>query len=146
MATVENLSGVYEDIEFPFAGRYRLSFYAHSRLNDKTETGNYGPNPVRVWIAQGGVTNVIGYADTMSSEWVQRVFDFTVDEPGQYRVCIQGMSDPEEENIRREAHIDAISLKQVIGTADRTPPFPEAPDRVADTIFSAYAPLLQPSE
>ena len=123
MVTIENMSILYEDVTLPFAGRYRLSFYAHSRLNSKT--GNYQPNPLRAWIAADGVTNVIGYADTYNSEWVQRVFDFSVPTAGVWRVALQGCHNPDSASAIHEAHVDSISLKQIPEAADRTPPFPE---------------------
>ena len=122
MVSLENLSGVYEDVSLPLAGRYRLSFYEHSRLTGKG--GYYGPNPVRVWVAKGGVTNVIGRADTYNSEWVLRSYDFEVDAPGTYRVCIQGTMNPDDARYRREALVDAVSLRQVGLVTDVTPPFP----------------------
>ena len=123
MVTIENLAALYEDVTFPFPGRYRLSFYAHSRLNDKTS--NYQPNPLRAWIAADGVTNVIGYANTYNSEWVQRVFDFSVPSAGVWRVALQGCHNPDNVKAIHEAHVDAISLRQIPEAADRTPPFPE---------------------
>ena len=123
MITIENLTAIYEDVYFPAAGRYRLSFYAHSRLNDKT--GGYGPNPLRAWVAENGVTNVIGYADTYNSDWVQRVFDFNVSSPGTKRVAIQGCDNPENVKHIHEAHVDAISLRQIAPIANSTSLFPE---------------------
>ena len=123
MVTIQNMSILYEDVTFPFAGRYRLSFYVHSRFNDKT--GNNQPNPLRAWIAADGVTNVIGYADTYNSEWVQRVFDFSVPAAGVWRVALQGCHNPGSTSAKHEAHVDSISLKQIPEAADRTPPFPE---------------------
>lgn len=121
MATIENLSGIYQDVYFPFPGRYRMSFYAHSRLNDKT--GSYQPNPLRAWIAKDGVTNVVGYADTYNSDWVQRVFDFDVAEAGEYRVALQGRHNPEDVKHIHEAHVDMLSLRQISAKRDATPPF-----------------------
>lgn len=124
MKTIENLSALYEDVYFPFPGRYRLSFYTHSRLNDKG-TGNYGPNPLRAWIASGGVTNVIGHADTYNSEWIQRVFDFDVPSAGVWRVALQGCDNPENEKHIHEAHVDAITIRQIPVAPLMTPPFPK---------------------
>ena len=120
--TLENLSAVYEDVFFPFAGRYRLSFYVHSRLNNKT---NYGPNPVRVWIAENGITNEVGRVDTYNSEWVQRVFDFDIVSPGVKRLALQGCDNPENAQHLHEAHIDAISLHHIPAPAESRSLFPK---------------------
>jgi hypothetical protein len=120
--TLENLSALYQDVFFPFAGRYRLSFYVHSRLNNKA---NYGPNPVRVWIAENGKTNEIGRVDTYNSEWVQRVFDFDIDAPGVKRLALQGCDNPENATHIHEAHVDAISLHQIPAPAKPLTQLPE---------------------
>ena len=124
MLTNENNSIVYEDIHLPVPGTYRFSYYAHSRLNAKS--GNFGPNPLRAWVAAGGVTNVIGYADVYNSDWVQRVHEFTVSAPGVYRVALQGTVVPSVSTHVYEAHVDAISLRQVVGAGSRTAPLSTA--------------------
>ena len=124
MLTIENNSIVYEDIHLPVPGTYRFSYYAHSRLTAKS--GNYGPNPLRAWVAAGGVTNVIGYADVYNSDWVQRVHEFTVSAPGVYRVALQGTVVPSVSTHVYEAHVDAISLRQVVGAGSRTSPLSTA--------------------
>lgn len=113
--TVENLSVIYEDVALPSAGTYRYTFYVHSRLNDKT--GTYRHNPLRFWVEKkdSGVTNVIGQVDCYNSDWVQRFFDFTVDEAGTYRLALQGCDNPTAESKHfHEAHVDAISVKQIV--------------------------------
>lgn len=122
MITIENLSALFEDVYVPFPGRYRFSFYVHSRLNNKS---NYGPNRLRAWIAADGVTNVVGYADTYNSEWVQRVFDFNVPSAGVWRVALQGCDNPDDEKIIHEAHVDALSLRQIPDISGGLPPFSE---------------------
>ena len=120
MAAIGNLSYLYQDVALPFAGRYRLSFYAKSRPTGKT--GAYGPNPLDVTVNIGDATNRLGRVNTYNSGWVQRVFDFTVPSGGVYRVAFQGVDAPEGD-AAHEAHVDSISLKQVYETHDLTPPF-----------------------
>ena len=113
--TVENLSVIYEDVALPSAGTYRYTFYVHSRLNDKT--GTYRHNPLRFWVEKkgSGVTNVIGQVDCYNSDWVQRFFDFTVDDAGTYRLALQGCDNPTAASKHfHEAHVDAISVKQIV--------------------------------
>ncbi len=125
MVAIGNRSYLYEDVTIPFAGRYRLSFYTKSRLSNKT--GNYGANPLDVFVNIGDTTNKLGRIDTYNSGWTQRVFDFSVPSGGVYRVAFQGVNDVATNSsgnyVEKEAHIDSISLKQVHETRDLTPPF-----------------------
>lgn len=123
MIAVGNRSYLYEDVTLPFAGRYRLSFYTKSRLNDKT--GDYRPNPLEVSLVVGAETNILGRVNTYSSKWAQRIYEFIVPSGGVYRVAFQGMNNPTSASAEHEAHIDCISLKQVHETRDTTPPFDE---------------------
>ena len=122
MVAIGNLSYLYQDVALPFAGRYRLSFYAKSRPTGKT--GAYGPNPLDVTVSSGDATNMLGRVNTYNSEWTQRVFDFTVPSGGVYRVAFQGVDSPDGD-AAHEAHVDSISLRQVHETHDLTPPFDE---------------------
>ena len=124
--TVENLSVIYEDVALPSAGTYRYTFYVHSRLNDKT--GTYRHNPLRFWVEKkdSGVTNVIGQVDCYNSDWVQRFFDFTVDEAGTYRLALQGCDNPTAASKHfHEAHVDAISVKQIVRGVIDVADYPE---------------------
>ena len=69
---------------------------------------------------------MIGYADVYNSDWVQRVHEFTVSAPGVYRVALQGAVVPSVSTHVYEAHVDAISLRQVIGAGSRTSPLSTA--------------------
>ena len=120
MLVIGNISCIYEDVALPFAGRYRLSFYTHSRQN---KTGIYGPNPLEVRLIYGGKTNVLGRVDTYSTDWVQRIYEFTVPSAGTYRVELKGLTNPLNANAQYEAHVDSISLKQVHEERDLTAPF-----------------------
>lgn len=119
-ADLENTSAIYEDVYFPFVGRYRLSFYLKSRANAKSAESSWGPNPLRVWIAKGAVTNELARFGSYNSFWVQRTVDIAIDEPGTRRIGLQGVNDT---STIREAHIDSISLRQLNGTYDFAPPF-----------------------
>ena len=70
-----------------------------------------------------GATNEIARFGTYNSGWVQqRTCDFTAPSASVYRVAIQGTLDSDS---LYEAHIDAITLRQVLDTFDATPPFSE---------------------
>ena len=84
-----NLGGIKQDVNFPMPGRYRLSFYSHSRIGS-TRTGGYGPGDVRAWVLSDGVTNVIGHCHSTQTNWTERVFDFDVPSAGVRTVAIQG--------------------------------------------------------
>ena len=122
MLAIGNRSYLYEDVQLPFAGRYRLSFYAKSRMVGWKDSA-YGPNPLDVTFVAGTKTNVLGRVDTYNSDWAQRVYDFSVPSGGVYRIAFQGLHNPSDPNAEHEAHIDAISLRQVHETHDLTPPF-----------------------
>jgi len=135
MIAIGNRTYLYEDVAIPFAGRYRLSFYAKSRLNAKA--GAFGPNPIEVSVNIGDATNILGRVNTYNSGWTQRVFDFAVPSGGTYRVAFQGMNAPSDANAENEGHIDAISLRQATGTYDQSPPF----DAEAEIVVAAGARL-----
>lgn len=120
MIVIGNISCIYEDVALPFAGRYRLSFYTHSRTS---KTGIYGPNPLEVRLIDGVRTNVLGRVDTYSTDWVQRIYEFRVPAAGTYRVELKGLTNPTAANAQYEAHVDSISLRQAHGERDVAAPF-----------------------
>lgn len=124
MVAIENLSALYEDVFFPFPGRYRISLYVHSRINPPVQ---FGDNPLRVWIADGDVTNEVGRIQTTNSEWALKALEFDVASPGTRRVAIQGCSNPSDGSWYREALVDAISIRQIVESPARcmAPPFPQ---------------------
>lgn len=81
----------YQEVTFPEAGWYQLSFFAHSRYDQGTGFEN-GDNPVRAWLARDGVTNEIGVARAFSTNFQQFAYSFQVHEPGTYQFALQGTS------------------------------------------------------
>ena len=115
---IENLSKVYEDVYLPFAGRYRLSFYAHSRIDLPNKLGQYSPNPLGVTVSADGRTINLGTVDTFNSDWVRRTFDFNVPSSGVWRVAIQGLDDSGVKTVYRDSMVDSISLRQIPDTEE----------------------------
>jgi hypothetical protein len=103
--TFRGSASISQDVAFPAAGVYRLSFWQHTCLD-----GSYDANPVKAFLVNGGVTNVIGVADVVShTNFVQNAFDFRVDAAGTCKSVLCG-------SIRytyTEAMIDGISLRPV---------------------------------
>ena len=81
-----------QDIQIPAAGLYRLVLHAVRRV-DSINGDIFGNNPVRAWLAQGGVTNVIGWTRVDDPVFVRREFLFPVAAAGTYRFGLQGMTD-----------------------------------------------------
>ena len=110
--TLRGPASICQDVVFPAAGVYRLSFWQHTRL---TERATYGENPVRAFVVNGGVTNVIGVADAVShTNFVQSAFDFRVDAAGTYTVGLCGTV----RSTSAEAVVDEVSLMPMTASAD----------------------------
>jgi hypothetical protein len=103
-----------QDIQIPAPGLYRLVFHAAQRV--PMSYGNtYGRNPVRAWLAQAGVTNVIGWTRVDDSVLVRREFLFSVAAAGTYRLGLQGMTDNSAQfpGTDQNALIDGVSIDPV---------------------------------
>ena len=103
-----------QDIQIPAAGLYRLVFHA-TRRYDMQFGDNYGKNPVRAWLAQGGVTNVIGWTRADDAVFVRREFLFLVAAVGTYRFGLQGMTDNSEAfpGTDQSTLVDGVSIEPV---------------------------------
>ena len=111
---LERDGGAAQDVTFNQAGWYRLSFYASlSRRAFAPDGGWYSrPSPVRAWLAQGAVTNVIGNTGYFSNtNYCQYVWDFKVPAAGTYTFAVQGT----ETNKGYNACLDALSIRRMDG-------------------------------
>ena len=111
---LERDGGAAQDVTFRQAGWYRLSFYASlSRRAFAPDGGWYSrPSPVRAWLAQGAVTNVIGNTGYFSNtNYCQYVWDFRVPAAGTYTFAVQGT----ETNKGYNACLDALSIRRMDG-------------------------------
>ena len=118
-----DLGGIWQTVTIPAAGRYRLCWFDHYRLNVKASTDWYQPNPVRALLVREGVTNVIGVATCQSWMYVRHVFDFDVDKAGDYRLILQGTSPhvSADSGNSPEVTVGAVSLKKIDDKVADTP-------------------------
>ena len=124
--TLRGPATISQDVVFPKAGVYRISFWQHTRIADR---GTYGENPVMAWIAANGATNEIGRTDAVShTNFVQSAFDFRVNEAGTYTLGISGTSP----YTRTEAVLDGVSLMPVTVASEPM----EIPSGLAVTVVS----------
>ena len=111
--TIRGRASVWQDVEFPAAGLYRIAFSQHTRL---TERSTHGENPLTAYVAREGVTNVIGTALVVShTNFVQNAFDFRVDSPGTYTVGLKGTASESQ----YETVLDAVSLMPVTSATEQ---------------------------
>jgi hypothetical protein len=88
----------------------------------------YGHNPVRAWLAQDGVTNLIGWTRVDDTPLVRREFLFHVATAGPYRFGLQGMTanSPQFPGTDQNALIDGVSIEPVTDLAPNSMPLPES--------------------
>jgi hypothetical protein len=116
-----------QDIQIPAPGLYRLVFHAAQRCATYGSAGYYGHNPVRAWLAQGGVTNVIGWTRVDDNVLVRREFLFAVTAAGTYRFGLQGMTDNSTQfpGTDQNALIDGVSMTPASDLSPDGIPLPE---------------------
>lgn len=114
-------------------GLYRLRFHVHSRVDSNL---GYGKNPVKVyWIDADNapnVTNWIGVAAAVSTNFVERTFDFVLPEKSKaygIKLFFQGSyshiaGDAEYQAKDRTTILDGVSLKKVATNGTGLPDLP----------------------
>ena len=126
---LQNLGGVYQDITVPQTGLHRFTMHMRARADQP----GYGNNPVRVWLAQNGVTNILATVPTLySRNWMEVTFLADIPSAGTWRLGLAGQCRPDQ--IAREAaggakadidaHIDGVSLVRCRDTIDAAPSLP----------------------
>ena len=122
---LQNRMGVYQDLVIPQKGRYRFTMHVRSRADSLA----YANNPVRVWLAKGGVTNVL--ATTPSPyvrHWMEVSYLADVSEAGAWRLGIEGrgwMNDGDKPwPADLDVQIDAVSLVRDRDVRDDAPALP----------------------
>ena len=116
---------IWQQIEFPSAGLYRLSYFGHTRKDNIT---GKGLNPVKAfWVAEGStVTNWIGTATPKSTNFVECVFTFKVPSATRATFGLQGGTEPTNGNQGDHTTVlDGVSLKRVFSENDGLPDLPE---------------------
>ena len=126
---------LYQSVTFPTGGLYRLTVNLKTRGTTSPNTSN-GLNPIDVYLAKDGVTNLVGRSDTAATtNFNESAFMFTVPPAGgTYDVGFRGTSvwsGDEAARVDRTTLLDAAWLCRV--EADRDIDLPEHLDiEVAD--------------
>ena len=101
---IRNNASIWRTVAFPTAGTYRLSvasigrFYRYNNLHltDPGVLTRYSGNAFNVWVAKGGVTNVIGTFGVDDRErFVTHRFLFELPEGGDWEVGFSGLKQSE---------------------------------------------------
>ena len=126
---LQNMRGAYQDVTVPQAGLHRFTMHVRARADGTW----YANNPVRMWLAQGGTTNVLATTPTLySRNWMEVSYLVDVPAAGTWRLGIEGRCRPEVierenaggANADLDAYIDDISLVRCRDTVDAAPTLP----------------------
>ena len=126
---LQNVRGAYQDVTVPQAGLHRFTMHVRARADGTW----YANNPVRVWLAQGGTTNVLATTPTLySRNWMEVSYLVDVPAAGTWRLGIEGRCRPEVierenaggANADLDAYIDDVSLVRCRDTVDAVPTLP----------------------
>lgn len=84
---LQNGRGVCQDLQIPQPGRYRFTMHVRTRADLQV----YANNPVRVWLAQGGVTNVLATTPSLyARHWMEVSYLVDIPTAGAWRLGIEG--------------------------------------------------------
>ena len=83
---------VYQDIPNMDAGRYRLSLAARKRVSWGSPTAKE-TDPVRFWMAKGGVTNEIAQLAPPVTNFTMYSWTFVLPESGAWRFGVEGLGE-----------------------------------------------------
>jgi hypothetical protein len=113
---------LFQPVTFPTGGLYRLTVNLKSRGTTSPNTGN-GNNPVNVYLARDGVTNIVGRSDNAATtNFNEYAFTFAVPpEGGTYDVGFRGASvwsGDESARVDRTTLLDAAWLCRVESQRD----------------------------
>ena len=126
---LQNACVAFQDVAVPAAGRYRFKMHVRARADGSY----YANNPVRVWLARGGVTNVLATTPTLfSRNWMEVSYLADVPEAGTWRLGLEGRSRPDVDEREasgggradQDAHIDGVSLVRCTDVVDAAPSLP----------------------
>jgi len=98
---LKDSAAIWQDLNFPVAGAYRLSFWARSRIShygtgNAPDTLDFGGNALRASLIVGGVTNtIVETPRVVSTNFNRTVALFTVPSAGKHTLCIAGINDPD---------------------------------------------------
>ena len=121
---LQNGCGVYQDLTIPQAGLHRFTMHVRARADQDY----YANNIMRVWLAQGSVTNVLATTPTLyTRHWVEVSYLADVPAAGTYRLGIEGRCHGADTAYTADldAHIDGVSLVRCRDGQDTAPSLPE---------------------
>lgn len=120
---LQNRRGVWQDVSVPEAGLYRFKMHVRARADGSY----YANNPVRVWMAQGSVTNIVAETPTLyTRQWVEVSYLVNIPTAGTWRFGLEGRAheySPVTADL--DAHIDGVSLVRCHDTVAAAPTLPE---------------------
>lgn len=121
---LQNRMGMRQDITVPQAGRYRFTMHVRSRAD-----GNwFANNPVRVWLAQGAVTNVLATTPALyARHWMEVSYLVDIPAAGTWRLGIEGrgwLDDTAQVSADLDTQVDAVSLVRCRDEQDDAPSLP----------------------
>lgn len=111
-AWVIDHAAIYQEVSFPYAGRYRLRFCTRARHDTRYEANRYGPGArVKAVLARNGVTNDLYECATPTTNYVAHTVYFTVTDPGSYVFGFKGANEPTVSGMNdRMSLIDLVSI------------------------------------
>ena len=137
-ALIGDCASVYQDVTFPAAGLYRLTYYTRSR-NNWSNPGevrmSWGRNRLLAYTAANGKTNTIDIALVDTTNWVQHAAVFKVDAPATVSFGFRGLNVPTSKDALdgadnggrdKAAFFDGVSIVKV--DADVCEPVSLPPD------------------
>ena len=142
---IRNNASIWRTVAFPAAGTYRLSiasigrFYRYNNLHleDPGILTRYSGNEFNVWVAKGGVTNVVGTFGVDDRErFVTHRFVFELPEGGDWEVGFSGLKESEHKiagNSNWHSNggvLDGLVIERV--TTKAKPTLPKAAIEIAD--------------
>ena len=137
---IRNKASIWRSVAFPSSGTYRLSVSSMGRfyraydmhLSDPGILTRYNGNEFNVWVAKGGVTNVIGTFGVNDRErFVTHRFLFELPEGGEWVVGFSGLKESEKKIPGNGAYhsnggiLDGLMIEKVVAKA-----LPTIPEKV----------------
>lgn len=137
---IRNKASVWRSVTFPSSGTYRLSVSSIGRfyraydkhLDDPGILTRYSGNEFNVWVAKGGVTNIIGTFGVDDRErFVTHRFLFELPEGGEWVVGFSGLKESERKIPGNSAYhsnggiLDGLIIEKVVAKA-----LPTIPEKV----------------
>lgn len=110
---------LYQTVNFPEAGLYRVRFLQRTRFS---ASQYYGANPLELSIGNASATNVIGRSQVWNGNWEERSFLFNVATAGDWEFAIRGLGATWGGNeVGHTSFVDCVSIVRVKDTLAAAP-------------------------